>query len=180
MAARRAIAENRQTGLVLVRLCFGHQVAGLLLRRWGRHPLRHQGGCLRWHCGLRFLRDWRRALLWSWLRWGLHLLRRQGGCLRWHCSLRFFAIGDGLCSGAGVGVASAEVRSGVSTMIRSEDGVGVCSAVGVALTAGVGARVAFLRRLGRLRSVDRGWLRSFSICLDVSDSSLEFPPHHCA
>jgi hypothetical protein len=27
MAARRALAENPQTGLVLVRLCFGHQVA---------------------------------------------------------------------------------------------------------------------------------------------------------
>src|SRR4029453_6223111 len=30
MAARTAISENRQTGLVLVRLCFGHQVAWLV------------------------------------------------------------------------------------------------------------------------------------------------------
>lgn len=59
------------------------------------------------------------------------------------------AIGDGLCSGAGVDVASAAVRYGVSMMICCEDGVGVCSAVRVALTFGVGARVAFWRRLGR-------------------------------
>src|SRR4029450_10191304 len=30
MAARTAVSEDRQTGLVLVRLCFGHQVAWLV------------------------------------------------------------------------------------------------------------------------------------------------------
>jgi len=57
--------------------------------------------------------------------------------------------GDGLSSGVGVGVARVEARSGVSTMIGCENGVGVCSAVGVALSCAVCVRVAFWRRLGR-------------------------------
>jgi hypothetical protein len=44
------------------------------------------------------------------------------------------ALGDELSSLAGVGVANADVRSGVSMVIGSEDGVGVGSAIGVALT----------------------------------------------
>ena len=63
------------------------------------------------------------------------------------------SLGDGLSSGVGVGVASAEVSSGVSMMICREAGVEVGSAAGVAVTPGVGAPVAFLRWLGRLASL---------------------------
>ena len=53
------------------------------------------------------------------------------------------APGDGLSSRVGVGVARVEVRSGVSTMIGCENGVGVCSGVGVAFSRVVCVRVAF-------------------------------------
>src|SRR5512132_610998 len=45
MGVRRPIAENRQTGLVLVRLCFGHQVAGLVAPTAGS-PSASPPGCL--------------------------------------------------------------------------------------------------------------------------------------